>query len=132
MKLLISTKETQGQRPNDFCYTNPGELVVPGFECDSEHGDPDGVCGCARAMCGLQTRKGTTTAKVEDVHMDVRSFTNLVLFSHNQAGFTTLTRTDCEQTVKALLTAIEPFPVGAVLEYRAGNFAERGREGVNA
>ena len=64
MKALVATKETQGTRNNDFSWTQEGELVVFGAECDRE--SVDGRCGCRRAMSGLTTLKATTTVKVTD------------------------------------------------------------------
>jgi hypothetical protein len=54
MKLLVSTTETQGQRKNDFCFVPEGEILVFAFECDRDRGNPDGPCGCARSMSGVE------------------------------------------------------------------------------
>ncbi len=61
MKVLVATKQTQGQRPDDFSYTLVGELVrIPAVICDC----PD--CGCERAMEGLASHKATTTFTVAE------------------------------------------------------------------
>lgn len=61
MHVLITTPRTQGQQPDDFDHTVPGELVrFPGVEC----GDP--ACGCGRAFAGLASARATTTAEVVD------------------------------------------------------------------
>ena len=39
MRFLVATKETQGQRKNDFSHAREGELVKFGFECDGEEVD---------------------------------------------------------------------------------------------
>jgi hypothetical protein len=52
MLMLVATKQTQGQRRNDFSWTREGELVNITGACDSDH-DPDGHCGCKRAFTGL-------------------------------------------------------------------------------
>ena len=65
MKVLVATKETQGQRKNDFSWADEGELVNFGSECDREA--IDGGCGCKRAMSGLTSLKSTTTVKVVDL-----------------------------------------------------------------
>jgi hypothetical protein len=65
MKVLTATKETQGKRSNDFCWTEEGELVNYSFECDGE--TVDGSCGCKRSLAGLKTLKATTTVKVADL-----------------------------------------------------------------
>ena len=62
MKVLVGTKDTQGKRKNDFSFTDEGELVTFGTECDREA--VDGHCGCKRSLVGMKTRKGTTTFKV--------------------------------------------------------------------
>lgn len=63
MKLLVATRETQGDRDDDYCYTVEGELVTPiVFECD--HGDE---CGCQRGFPGLASSRATTTARVADL-----------------------------------------------------------------
>ena len=128
MKLLVTTAETQGQRSSDFCWTEPAELLIPGFECDTDHDDPDGTCGCGRSLTGLRTR-GTTTGMVEEVKLTRLEFIRMVLASDNQAGFTCVTRDEAEALVNSYLAAIREFKVGAVLEYRAGKFTERRREG---
>lgn len=59
MKVLVATRETQGVREDDYCWTVEGELVrLPGLACDC----PD--CGCDRGMAGLSSSRATTTAKV--------------------------------------------------------------------
>ena len=63
-KILVSTKDTQGQRSNDFCYVPEGEPVRFGIICDRDKGRPDGGCGCARSLIGIYCGKGTTTFKV--------------------------------------------------------------------
>ncbi len=64
MKILVATRETQGRRPNDFCWAEEGEIVTFGSECPDE--TVDGPCGCRRALRGVRTRKATTTLLVVD------------------------------------------------------------------
>jgi len=65
MKVLVATKETQGQRKNDFCWVPEGEIVKFGFDCDGDA--VDGSCGCRRSLVGIQCSKATTTMKVAEV-----------------------------------------------------------------
>jgi hypothetical protein len=67
MKLLVATRETQGQRPNDYAFTIDGELVFVGFICRRDRDDPDGGCGCGRGFSGLVSARATTTARVHEV-----------------------------------------------------------------
>ena len=39
MKILVATKETQGNRKNDFCFCDEEEIVKAGMECDGESVD---------------------------------------------------------------------------------------------
>ena len=43
MRILVATEETQGRRPNDFCFAEEGEIVTFSPECTSE--EIDGPCG---------------------------------------------------------------------------------------
>ena len=64
INVLVSTTETQGAAPGDFCWVPEGELVARyGVVCASERPDGSG-CGCGRAFGGFTTHKSTTTAKV--------------------------------------------------------------------
>lgn len=60
---LTATKDGQGQRSNDFSWSEEGESVYFGFRCDG--GTPDDRCGCSRAFSGVKSGKATTTARVE-------------------------------------------------------------------
>jgi hypothetical protein len=62
--VLVATAQTQGQRPNDFCRADEGELVRWANECHQE--PADGTCGCHRSLVGLTTARPTTTVKVVD------------------------------------------------------------------
>jgi hypothetical protein len=62
MKVLVATEETQGRRPNDFCFTEEGELVLFGSECSRE--TIDGPCGCRRSLVGVRSGMATTTVRV--------------------------------------------------------------------
>jgi hypothetical protein len=62
MKVLVATKESQGELPGDYSWTVEGELVTPAvLECHSP-----GTCGCGRGFPGLASERATTTAMVVD------------------------------------------------------------------
>ena len=63
MNVLVSTCETQGKRPNDFCYVPDGELLYFSMECDSDQDNIDGRCGCRCTLTGMKTLTSTTTEK---------------------------------------------------------------------
>ena len=127
MKLLVSTKETQGQRKNDYSWTEDGELLFMGMglECDGE--SVDGRCGCKRGFSGLTTHKATTTAKVVEI-----DFTKEEILNRLEAHFRDdwqMKPDECVQFAKDCLedalhvTSI--FKVGAVVERRGERIQTR-------
>ena len=64
VNVLISTTQSQGDRPDDFCWVPEGELVGRyGMVCDSERPGMPG-CGCGRAFGGFTSHRSTTSAMV--------------------------------------------------------------------
>ena len=107
MKLLVSTRETQGKRASDFCFVPDGEFVVPGHMCGDEK--PDDSCGCRRSMVGVYCHKATTTVKVVNSTMSITEFQMLV----------------GRETVDNLIQAVTPYEVGTILECRDGELKPR-------
>ena len=123
MLMLAATKKTQGQRSNDFCWANEGELVRPGSVCDGEH-DPDGPCGCNRSMVGLDSHKATTTIEVIDSPLDRCEIVEMFVKSHKDCGWI-VNQEEIEIMVDTLGVVAEDFGVGAVPEFRADVFERR-------
>lgn len=63
MKVLVATRETQGERDDDFYFTVDGELVTP-VVIACAHGDE---CSCRRGFPGLASGRATTTARVAEL-----------------------------------------------------------------
>ncbi len=133
MKVLVATKETQGDRKSDFSYTNEGELVYFGSECDSE--EIDGSCGCRRAVCGMESHKATTTMKVAELPLtedEYKAKYAAYLVSSgwvkqdDAAGLKEWTDGD----VKELHRIATEFPTGAVLERRGDQIQERAKKRI--
>ena len=61
MRVLCCTSKTQGDEPNDFCWTSADELATLGFVCCNADD-----CGCNRSFIGVNTRKATTSAIVAE------------------------------------------------------------------
>ena len=78
MKVLAATRQTQGWRDNDFCWTVEGELVFfAPFECSRGFVDDD--CGCRRSMAGLVRHRATTTIKlIEREDLDPETYFVLI------------------------------------------------------
>jgi hypothetical protein len=121
VKLLVATNETQGRRSNDFCWTNEGELVMHGTECDREAVDDS--CGCRRSLVGLESAKATTTFKVAEIDTTLDGFAEQLQTSLRRRGWIT------DQNASAWVESVRfeaadleriarPWPVGTVLERR--------------
>lgn len=86
MRYIVATKETQGQRDNDFSFTTEGELVKLGFECD-HYEDPDDECGCGRSLVGMDSSKGTTTMKIVEVDLTSEEILQKLIESEKISGW---------------------------------------------
>ncbi len=63
MKVLAASS---GDRPGDFSWAIPGEIVHPVAEACLRSDE----CGCGRAFAGLASNKATTVAIVTDLELD--------------------------------------------------------------
>lgn len=122
MKVLVATRETQGQRSNDFAFCNDGELVVITGPCDRDAGNPDGICGCARSFFGINSHRATTTAKVVDVDLSEDDYFDAVRTSLEERGWSI---DDAEDLADWLLCLADSFPVGAIVEHRLYDIRQR-------
>lgn len=126
MKVLVATKQTQGRRPDDFSYTLAGELVRwPPVVCDCDD------CGCARAMEGLASHRGTTTFTVaERADLDPDDYRRLMV-SHLLDGGWITGGPDNEENdwarpfIELHIVAAGEFDVGEILEIRNGQIDVR-------
>jgi hypothetical protein len=127
LKVFVATDRTQGRRTSDFHYIDGAELVDLAMACDSDHGDPDGRCGCSRAFTGLASRKGTTTAEVAYRQLSPEQYRNAVHSSLVDAGFpdTDDARQDAVEAADELRRIASSWPVGTVIERRGDTLAVR-------
>ena len=125
MKILASTKDTQGRRENDFCFVPEGEpVVLRTFVCDDK---ADDVCGCARSMSGIFCKQSTTTVKVIDAPLTSEGLKWYALSGHIVSGWTVdkQTLSNVALMIDDLLAEADKHEVGEVLEYREGVFSAR-------
>lgn len=125
MKVLTATRETQGWRDNDYCWTIEGELVlfVP-LECDG--GSVDDECGCRRGMAGMTSYRATSTMKViEREDLDPDRYFELVAGNLQAQGYLNDALLEnpevndwVHQLTDELIEIGASAPVGAVLERR--------------
>lgn len=119
--IFVATRQTQGQRDNDFCFVPEGEIVTfPVFTCDSEAAD--GACGCRRSLCGVRSSTGTTTMKVALLEGGRAELEQAIRFSLRSGGWP---QAGIEKIVAKIITAASQFPVGTVVEWRDDTFAAR-------
>jgi hypothetical protein len=123
MKVLVATKETQGQRKNDFCWCEPDELLIFGFECDGE--EIDGNCGCRRSMCGVNTRAATTTMKVIDKDISKEDFVAGIRKSLKDGGWSIEIQDLAGEKADELLSLAAQCSAGDILEKRGDIFRKR-------
>src|SRR3990167_30247 len=113
MKVLVSTRKTQGFRKNDFCFVPEGELVMPDFAGDI-CGETDGECGCGRALSGVLTRKATTTFVVVESLMSLGNYMQTLYDSHHKAYGSFLFPSD---TIRAAEWGAEILKVASQYEF---------------
>jgi hypothetical protein len=126
VKLLTATTQTQGQRPDDFAWCIPGEIVTP-FVTVCDRQDPDNGCGCGRSFAGLNSARGTTTAIVADIDgYTLEDLTEAVHAYRRHAGWTDgADRQVSEQHAADIAETAAEFGTGDVLEVRLGEVTRR-------
>lgn len=122
MKIIVATKERQGDRGGDFCDADEGEIVIPVL-CDGEH---DG-CSCDRLFIGVRTSKETTTAMVEESDLSREDYQRQIIESEVIREYTELGMSPRVARAHAdeLLKLAEQFRAGAVLERAGEDYEER-------
>lgn len=128
MKLLTATRETQGQRKNDFSFCNEGEVVKFNFECDG--GSIDDSCGCKRSMSGAVSHKSTTTMKVIDSALTRSDLREILLKTLKDEGWIkegqeSTIRDNIDRDVDELLRTANAFKVGDIVEKRGSKLNKR-------
>lgn len=122
LKVLVSTRETQGQRANDFCFVDEDEVVVTGPVCGGE--TPDGGCGCARSFEGIRESTGTTTFKVA-FRPTTRDALINALADRKRRGGLPASREWCAEIVDDMLRIAAAFPAETILERRGDDIQPR-------
>lgn len=125
MKALVATTRTQGQRPGDFSFTVPGELVYLANPCARDQEDPDGGCGCGRSFVGLNTARGTTTAEVRELDYSADDYLTAIRSGLEAAGWEPA---HARHTADQMLSHAAGHPVGAVVQRRLTVVSQRQAE----
>ena len=124
MKVLVATRNTQGQRGNDFCFVPEGEIVAfPAAECTGEK--IDGSCGCRRSMEGIKSHKATTTVMVADnPRLSLFDLVEKILSYRKAIGFK-VSEGGAQLLAEDLWDIAQRHEVGTVLERRGKRFVVR-------
>lgn len=122
LPVLVATRETQGQRSNDFCWCDEDEPVRFTTECDGER--VDGRCGCRRAMTGMSTLRVTTTVRVQHLPLTREQFVSLLKSSYEKSGFP-FSDEDVRKEADELLRLARAFPPDRVIEKRGDQLQSR-------
>jgi hypothetical protein len=122
LKILVGTKETQGQRENDFTWTEENEPVYWTFECDRDNKNIDGMCGCRRSLSGIYSRKGTTTFKVVETDWTRKQWLEEVSTAERKAWGDLADEFGVDTY---LLDIARKLPVGTILEKRGSRIRVR-------
>ena len=120
MKIIVATKETQGQKQGDFCFVPEGEIVMVG-DCDCLH---EG-CDCSRSMVGILCKMGTTTIMVIESDLTRDDFRRQITEANKSFEELGVDGSVYEELADALLELAKEFPAGAVIEREGEDFHER-------
>ena len=116
MKLLVSTKETQGLRADDCCFVPDGEIVVLGLS-EELFADMENL------LIGVDSKTATSTAKVANVKITFEQL-RLKLVDHwaefeggkHWAEAGRRNTNTCKVIAQNLQRIGAHFPLGAIVE----------------
>jgi hypothetical protein len=122
VKILVATREGQGERAGDFFEADEGEFVMPVVMCDQLH---EG-CVCNRVMVGVRTGKETTTAVVVESDMSRAAYRKAIREGASRAfaglGLPALV---FDRQADELLKLASELPAGVVIERDGDDFNPR-------
>lgn len=125
MKIIVASRERQGDREGDVCLADEGEIVIP-VVCDGEH---DG-CSCGRLFIGVRTRRDTTTAVVIESDLSRDGYRRAIIESEVMREYRELGVSDRVMTAHAdeLLELAAQFAAGTVIERKGDDYDARPAE----
>ncbi len=123
MKILVATKQTQGQRASDFSFTQEGEIVMLDDDHDGEA--VDGDCGCQRSMVGMNSGKSTTTFQVIEADFTRGDFINMIQRARADIAELGVSADNITAEANYLLDLAARFNAGSIVERRCDVFQAR-------
>ncbi|MGO4692444.1 DUF7715 family protein [Glaciibacter sp. 2TAF33] len=113
MKVLVATRQTQGDRVGDFSDTIEGELVFDAGPCEQAVREQSWECICSMGFVGLASGELTTTAVVANLPVAPREFERLFRDSLAPEGICADCAKDMAQAARAFALR---WPLGTVIE----------------
>jgi hypothetical protein len=124
MRVLVATRQTQGERDDDFSETIEGELVFDAGPCDESFRRETWDCTCSIGFCGLASGEFTTTAVVADLKVAPREFERLFREGLGPEGICADCAKDMAQSARMFALR---WPVGTVIERQQFDIRPRER-----
>ena len=132
MKVFVTTKQTQGQRTSDFCWTPEGEIVKVAMPCDRDSESIDGICGCRRSVVGIESRKGSTTFTVVEKNISQLVLRKMLYERELQVGYGKEFAKEVVKEGMSFHRLASRFPLETVLELRGETMRIRDNEKPNS
>jgi len=123
MKVLVTTRRTNGLVEGDYDWTVPGELAWVTMPCDSDLADPEGRCGCGRGFGGLMSHRATTTVEVKDLPITLEELREALRTSLTDQGWLSPRQTATDQV--ALLQEVLADVRDIAAHFRVGDVVRR-------
>lgn len=128
MKVLIATKQGFDENKKDFFWTNENELVIfptSTYECCNRIS-----CGCNRSFNGIETRRGTTIAKVTDIpELMPSALINQIFQSNEQYGwnnvFSSSSLKEATKLYNLIIKTCENLDVGVLISRKGRKISIR-------
>jgi hypothetical protein len=126
MRVLVATRERQGDEIYDFFWAEEGEMVFPPEACRRAD------CACGNAFAGIDSVRHTTTAKVVE-RPDLDREACIRLFQASAAGHHEgHDRATAVERVDIMRAIVSSAYLGAVVERQGERFRVRTKARASA
>jgi hypothetical protein len=125
MRIFVSTKKTQGDKPDDFCFVPDGEILVFPFKTNNQSKE---IINC---LVGIETKSSTTTFLVKESDISKKEYIQKIASFFIQSGATSSQKEANEWGIiyaEKIIFYAEKFPVGSVVGKKSQwTFYQRGK-----
>ena len=125
MRIFVSTRQTQGDRPDDFCFVPDGEIVVFPFKTNFNNKE---INTC---LVGIESKSSSTTFLVMESDLSRKEYIQKIASFFIQSG-ATVSQNEANDWGKIyaekVISFAEKFPVGSVVGKKSQwTFYQRGK-----